>query len=198
LLIVLAIIALLIAILMPVLSRARRIAQVLASPIAYAGADGGVHLTDPGGGADVGIKGASSMQCPVCHSPPVWSPSGQVLSFRVGGNGSNASTAVAEPSPNRLKLFPETGRPLLSWLDSDHWLEATSPNGFYHIVSARDNTIQQTFRPTSPVTYVSPAPPGAPGPLIGSIVRFFGGNGGRTVAVSAAAQPFGVVTAAGH
>src|SRR4051812_1956511 len=72
LLIVLAIIALLIAILMPVLSRARRMAQVLASPIAYAGADGGVHLTDPGGGADVGIKGATAMQCPVCHSPPVW------------------------------------------------------------------------------------------------------------------------------
>lgn len=184
LLVVLAIIALLIAILMPVLSRARRMAQVIASPIAYAGADGGVHLTDPGGGADVGVKGATAMQCPVCHSPPVWSPSGQVLSFRVAGAGITPSTAVAEPSPNRVKLVQESGRPFLCWVDSDHWLEATGPGGVYYYVNARDNSIQQTLKPTSPVMYVSPAPPGAPGPLIGSIFKVSNGAPGRTVAVS--------------
>jgi prepilin-type N-terminal cleavage/methylation domain-containing protein len=101
LLVVLAIIALLIAILMPVLSRARRQALVLASPIAYAGADGGVHLTDPGGGADVSVKGATSMQCPVCHSPPVWSPSGQVLAFRTT-NGGPGPALRQLPSPRRI------------------------------------------------------------------------------------------------
>ena len=172
LLIVLAIIALLIAILLPVLSRARRMAQVLASPIAYAGADGGVHLTDPGGGADVGVKGVTSMQCPVCHSPPVWSPSGQVLAFRVTNPGGGGPyTAICEPSPNRVKLFSEVGRPFLCWSDSDHWYEATGPGGVYHFVTTRDNSIQQTMRPTNPVMYVSPAPPGAPGPLVGSVIR---------------------------
>ncbi|HEV8291207.1 MAG TPA: type II secretion system protein [Tepidisphaeraceae bacterium] len=188
LLIVLAIIALLIGILMPVLSRARRQAQVLASPIAYAGSEGGVHLTDPTGGADVGIKGATAMECPVCHSPPVWSPSGQVLSFRVApGGGTGPSTAIAEPSPNRVKLVPETGRPFLCWGDSDRWYEATGPGGAYYLVSARDNTILQPLKPSNPVMYVSPAPPGAPGPLVGSVVRMANGNprdGLRAVAVS--------------
>jgi prepilin-type N-terminal cleavage/methylation domain-containing protein len=172
LLVVLAIVALLIAILMPVLSRARRMAQVLASPIAYAGADGGVHLTDATGGADVGVKGLTSMQCPVCHSPPIWSPSGQTLAFRVGSPGAGpAFTALAEPSPNRVKLFPEMGRPILCWSDSDHWFEATGPGGAYHLSSASTNSILQTFQPTSRVMYVSPAPPGSPGPYIGSVFR---------------------------
>jgi len=186
LLVVLAIIALLIAILMPVLSRARRMAQVLASPIAYAGADGGVHLTDPTGGADVGVKGVTSMQCPVCHSPPVWSPSGQTLAFRVGNPaGGAAFTAIAEPSPNRVKLFPEMGRPLLCWSDSDRWIEATGPGGVYYLSNASNNSILQTLQPGSRVMYVSPAPPGSPGPYIGSVFRFpMAGAPSRTVAVA--------------
>ncbi|HEV8605374.1 MAG TPA: prepilin-type N-terminal cleavage/methylation domain-containing protein [Tepidisphaeraceae bacterium] len=183
LLIVLAIIALLIAILMPVLSRARRMAQVLASPIAFAGKDGGVHLTDPTGGADVGVKGTTAMQCPVCHSPPVWSPSGQVLAFRVA-DGTGIFTAIAEPSPNRLKLFQESGRPFISWGEGDYWYQATGPGGPYHLSGSNDNIIRETFQPPNQPMYVSPAPPGAPGRYIGSIVRRPNGNQQRAVAVS--------------
>src|SRR5437870_4067863 len=83
LLIVIAIIALLIAILLPVLSRARRAALVLASPVAYTGADGAVHITGPNGVADVGIAGKTTFAtCPACHTPPVWSPLGQSIAFR--------------------------------------------------------------------------------------------------------------------
>ncbi len=184
LLIVLAIIALLIAILMPVLSRARRMAQVLASPIAFAGKDGGVHLTDPTGGADVGVKGTTSMQCPVCHSPPVWSPSGQVLAFRVT-TGAGIFTAIAEPSPNRLKLIPEAGRPFISFANGDYLYQATGPGGPYHLSGSRDNIIRETFRPLNRPMYVSPAPPGAPGPYIGSIVKApIGNERARLIAVS--------------
>jgi prepilin-type N-terminal cleavage/methylation domain-containing protein len=184
LLIVLAIIALLIAILMPVLGRARRMAQVLASPIAYAGKDGGVHLTDPGGGADVGVKGNTSMQCPVCHSPPTWSPSGQVLAYRVN-DGGVFFTAIAEPSPNRLKLFRENSGSFISWADSDNWYQATGPGGSYHLSSARNNFILATLNPPTHPMYVSPAPPGAPGPYIGTIVRpGVGMSNTRAVAVS--------------
>jgi hypothetical protein len=83
-----------------------------------------------------------------------------------------------------MKLFPEIGKPFLCWVDSDHWIEATSPGGDYYYVNARDNSIQQTIKPKDPVMYVYPAPPGAPGPLIGSIVRFARGNSPRTIAVS--------------
>jgi prepilin-type N-terminal cleavage/methylation domain-containing protein len=185
LLVVLAIIALLIAILMPVLSRARRQALVLASPIAYAGADGGVHLTDPGGGADVSVKGATSMQCPVCHSPPVWSPSGQVLAFRTTDGGPGPGfTAIVEPSPNRVSLYPEKSGLFISWADSDHWFEATGPRGIYYL-SSSNATSRQPISVTDPVMYLSPAPPGAPGPYIGSIVKFGNAGGqGRSVSVS--------------
>src|SRR5881628_1867244 len=83
LLVVLAIIALLIAILLPVLSRARRAALVLASPVAYTSAQGTVQLTDPNGVADVPIRGTANPEsCPACHTPPVWSTSGQQIAFR--------------------------------------------------------------------------------------------------------------------
>src|SRR6266446_5566676 len=83
LLVVLAIIAILIAILLPVLSRARRAALVLASPVAYSSAQGTVQLTDPNGVADVPIRGKGNVEtCPACHTPPVWSPSGQQIAFR--------------------------------------------------------------------------------------------------------------------
>jgi prepilin-type N-terminal cleavage/methylation domain-containing protein len=169
LLVVLAIIAVLIAIMMPVLHRARRAALVLASPIAYAGKDGGVHMTDPGGGADLQVSGRTEMRCPVCHSPPVWSPSGQQLAYRVR-DGSGFFTALADPSPNRIKLFPEMGRSFVAWADSDHFVEATGPGSDFYITGATDNVIQQTLRLDMNPMYVFPTPPSAPGPFVGTMI----------------------------
>src|SRR5438270_13277635 len=79
LLIVVGIIAVLLAILLPTLSKARRSAAVLAAPVAYKGIDSAVHLTDPSGATDVyGCKFIST-SCPVCHAPPIWSPMGATL-----------------------------------------------------------------------------------------------------------------------
>src|SRR5437763_1165745 len=84
LLVVIAIVAILIAILLPVLSRARRAAMILASPVAYTGADGAVQITNSTGVSCIPIKGTAvvSVTCPVCHLPPTWSPSGQDIAFR--------------------------------------------------------------------------------------------------------------------
>src|SRR5207245_8534682 len=75
--------------------------------------------------------------------------------------------------------------PFLCWGDSDHWFEATGPGGVYYLSTASYNTIQETFKPMSPVMYVSPSPPGAPGPYIGSIFKVITGNSAsRMIAVS--------------
>src|SRR3954468_8970131 len=87
LLIVIAIIGVLIALLLPAIRKARRHAMVMASPVVYLAKDNGVHLTDSSGRMDLRLTTATSFACPVCHTPPVWSPSGQAIGLRAGGKG---------------------------------------------------------------------------------------------------------------
>src|SRR4051812_30633964 len=89
LLVVIAVLAILSALLFPVLRKARRAAAALAAPVAYLGADSQVHVTDPRGGLDLQFEVVANRapHCPVCHSPPVWSPSGQTLAFSLMAEG---------------------------------------------------------------------------------------------------------------
>jgi prepilin-type N-terminal cleavage/methylation domain-containing protein len=164
LLVVIAIIAILIAILLPVLSRARRAALVLASPVAYTGAEGAVHLTDPTGTADVPIRGKANVDsCPACHTPPIWSPLGQQIAFR-----STAGISIIDPAPNRIRSFPELNRYLLCWGDSDHLIENDRSN--ICVATVGKNLLQERARRTTGDTLpvvLSPTPPGSPQPYIG-------------------------------
>jgi prepilin-type N-terminal cleavage/methylation domain-containing protein len=170
LLVVLAIIAVLLAILLPVLSRARRTALVLASPIAYRGADGTVHLTDPGGGADVPIASrATTVQCPVCHAPPQWSPSGQMLAFRFSYDISPrvaGFTVIANPMSIRVRMYRHSEeRFFMGWSDSDSVIEMG--NVSFERFSASNHHFLQRLGDLRGVRSVSPCPPGAPGPYVG-------------------------------
>src|SRR5689334_5291850 len=83
LLVAIGVIAVLMAILLPAIMKSRRGAVVLASPVVYMGSDHRVHLTDPAGRSDLSLTSGTKEGCPVCHSPPAWSPSGQMISLRV-------------------------------------------------------------------------------------------------------------------
>src|SRR5512133_1017109 len=82
-LVVIGIIAVLIALLFPVLARARRGALVLACPIAYVGQDGGLYLTNANGSAELRVSEPLWMvqSQDGLSSPMAWSPSGRYLAF---------------------------------------------------------------------------------------------------------------------
>ena len=178
LLVVVAAIALLIALLFPALQRARRKALVLASPIAYVGTDNRLHLTDPSGSVDLPLLAPTKMDCPVCHSPPAWSPSGQAIAFRFMDSGGEQATAILEPASGQVAKFKEAGRSFVGWLDSSRFVD--SDLGSLSIRDAGTGQFQHTLKlhgtaiEDHPATLTG-APAAAPAPLVGTARR-----GGRS------------------
>jgi Tfp pilus assembly major pilin PilA len=167
LLIVIGIIALLIALLLPVLSKARRTATVLASPVVYMDSGNGVHLTDPSGRSDLPLTRTTGSSCPVCHSPPVWSPSGQSIALRVP-DGANSVNAILEPVSGRIRKSPISDRGFVTWIDSESYCEETRAN----LVAINANTgLQIRTMPIGGVVFADPAPPQAPGAFIGVVLE---------------------------
>jgi prepilin-type N-terminal cleavage/methylation domain-containing protein len=170
LLVVVAIISILIAILMPALQRAKRKAVVLASPIVYVGTDNRLHLTDPSGDMDLPLMAKTEMNCPVCHSPPTWSPSGQAIAFRMMDRNV-PYTAIVEPFSGSITKFPENGRSFFAWADSLRFVD--SDRGTLAIRHADTGKVTEQVSPPMqqhPV-YLAATPPGAPGPYFGTMRR---------------------------
>ena len=165
LLVVIAIIAMLIAILLPTLQKARRTAQVLASPVAFEGTDNVVHLTDPKGYNDIHLPGFTNTQCLHCHAAAMWSPSGQSLAFR-GFLGKTSSTVMINGLGTSVAHYPDNGRFLLSWCDSQRIIE--SDNVHLYIFLASNHALEQIVKPFPLPSDIAPTPPGAPGPFVAS------------------------------
>ena len=171
LLVVIAIIAILVAILFPSLQRAKRKALVLASPVAYIGTDNRLHLTDPSGQVDLPLLLKTDNGCPVCHVPPLWSPSGQEIAFRltVGGD----YTALMDPMSGLVsKRSPnwQSGGSLIGWVDSAHVAE--SDRSTLYVRDTGTGKLTQTLpMPGSEIFFLSPTPPNAPGPFVGGYRR---------------------------
>ena len=118
---VIGIISVLIAILFPVLAKARRSALVLACPIAYVGQDGAVYLTNLNGNAELRISppGWKAQSQNWLESPMAWSPSGQRLAFQYFVPGGQGGTAFM----NVMSGHVVTGVDKFGgWVDSDLYI----------------------------------------------------------------------------
>jgi prepilin-type N-terminal cleavage/methylation domain-containing protein len=168
LLVVIAIIAVLIAILFPALQRAKRGALVMASPIAFVGTDNRLHLTDPSGQVDLPMILKTNNNCPVCHVPPVWSPSGQEIGYRLVDNGN--FTALMDPmSGLSRKLSGGGGGDLIGWVDSRHVAE--SDRQTLYVRDSDTGRITQRMQMNGEIFFLFPAPANAPAPFIGGARR---------------------------
>ena len=208
LLVVLGVISLLIALLFPALRHARRQAMVLATPLVYVGEDQKLHLSDASGRMTMPLMDKSPNRCPVCHVPPVWSPSGDAILFRMA-DGPNSYTALLNPMTEKPARAAAVGE-LVGWIDGEHYLEGEQ-GGQLYVKRAGTGALERTITPANRVFFVAPAPAGAPGPLIGTVrlgmldaicflksdlnpgkpVFTQPGAGGRTLIHSPAVDPFG-------
>jgi prepilin-type N-terminal cleavage/methylation domain-containing protein len=166
LLVVLGVISILIALLMPALRKARRQAMVLATPVIYIGTDQKLHLTDRSGQMAIPLMSRRGNQCPVCHVPPVWSPSGDAILFRLSEAGASY-TAVLNPMSDRPGKVRAQGE-LVGWLDSTRYVEG-GQGGPLHVRRVGSERSERMVVPANPVFFMAPAPPNAPGPLIASV-----------------------------
>jgi len=163
-----AILAVLLALLFPALRKARRAAVALSAPVAYLGADSRVHATDARSGLDLqfDVVANRTMQCPVCHAPPSWSPSGQTLAFSLMAQGQRL-TAFVEPASGKLRTVRED-RYFLGWLDGDTYLETQGLSALF-VRRAGGPPSHDALANEARVAFIAPAPAGAPGPYIASV-----------------------------
>jgi prepilin-type N-terminal cleavage/methylation domain-containing protein len=156
LLIVIGIIAVLIAILLPVIGKVRRKGVVLACPIVYHSIDdNALHVTDPHGGHDLRVTPAYGNFHYRRPGHPMWSPSGQKIGFELSNWPAGPGTepqymCVLDPMSGAIKkhlqIAPRPRNYFLGWVDDDHFVEGGDQT---YVRDADTGLISQTLTPGS-------------------------------------------------
>jgi hypothetical protein len=148
LLIVIAIIMILISLLLPALNRARRNAMVFASPIAFVGEDGYIHLTDRNGGNDVTVCRIGFYNNGWRYFGATWSPSGREIAFADYYEGARPGpdfTTVVDPASRQMWQHLETEwQGFRCWADSDHYVTLGRDREM-HVKNAHSGQIRETI-----------------------------------------------------
>jgi hypothetical protein len=106
----------------------------------------------------------------VCHSPPIWSPSGQSIAFRFMDKGS-PSTAFMDPFSGTFNKFPEQGRSFIAWIDSNTFADTDRGTiAFRDVGNGKIQTQRKAPIGDHPLS-VAAAPMNAPAPFIGSSAK---------------------------
>jgi hypothetical protein len=149
---VIAIIAMLISILLPVLLKARRKAIVLASPIVYhCYQDNSLHVCDPKGNYDTNVTPSYGWFHARRPGNPTWSSSGRMIGYEVsnwplGNPAMPQYMCILDPMSGiirqHLQINPNPRTYFEGWWDDGHFIE--NSRGDLHIRNAETGAILKT------------------------------------------------------
>jgi prepilin-type N-terminal cleavage/methylation domain-containing protein len=144
LLVVIAIISILVSVLLPVLSRARRAAMVLASPVAVVRVNQGLFICPPGGGTELTLL----LRPPVRMGDDagiMWSPNGTRIGFNAWVD-SLSRIGIMDPASGRLDTHPWSGE-FIGWADDNHYITRLGSSSQAGLVcDVGSGVVAQSFR----------------------------------------------------
>jgi prepilin-type N-terminal cleavage/methylation domain-containing protein len=168
LLVVIGIMTVLLAILLPVISKVRRRALVLVSPIAYPTDTKGIALARPTGGSGLVLMPAAYWGLDFKLD---WSPNGRWIGYLARENATAYYHTIIDPASGQThRHFSSRAYPFAGWADDNHYILILPPPEFISLKvqvhdaetgQLRESFVQRGIRVVEPeFVSISAVPPG--------------------------------------